>query len=325
MNNNRDIIITLCSYLCVGTDVKPYTNKEWATISSLLLENNKQPYDLLNFTNDDFVKILKFDFEEIERIKRLFARSASLAFEIEKLNNKGINLITRADKEYPKILKKKLSYKCPPIFYYAGNLEILNQKFIGFVGSRTISDSDIMFTESAVKHFIEEGYSIVSGGAKGVDSVSTKCAIDNGSYAVEFLADSLIKKIKDVNVVNAIQNNKLLLLSATIPSTGFDVGTAMQRNKFIYCLSEKTIVVKSDYNKGGTWAGAKEAINNAFTNVCCWNNNEYTGNQHLIELGADIIDNDFKIEVNNNKVEKIKKEKKVKKEKIEQLNIFDFC
>lgn len=288
--NNRDVIITLCSYLCVGDDVKPYTNKEWSTIASKLLNNKKEPSNLLSFTNEEFVKILNFTEEDIVRIKRLFARTASLTFEIEKLSIRGIYIITRADALYPKVLKRKLNEKCPPLFYCCGNLKILNNKFIGFVGSRNIDDDDIKFTQRIVKKCIELGYAIVSGGARGIDNTSTSCALNENGYVVEFLSDSLIRRIKDKDVINAIRSDKLLLLSQTIPSASFDIGTAMQRNKYIYSISDATIVVKSDYNKGGTWAGAKEALKEKYTNVLCWNNLKYKGNQELINLGANKID-----------------------------------
>jgi hypothetical protein len=44
------------------------------------------------------------------------------------------------------------------------------------------------------------------------------------------------------------------------PSAGFNVGHAMQRNKLIYALADAALVVNSDYEKGGTWAGAVEQL-----------------------------------------------------------------
>lgn len=38
------------------------------------------------------------------------------------------------------------------------------------------------------------------------------------------------------------------------------VGNAMQRNKYIYALSDIGLVINSDLNKGGTWAGAVEQL-----------------------------------------------------------------
>ena len=44
------------------------------------------------------------------------------------------------------------------------------------------------------------------------------------------------------------------------PSAGFNVGNAMQRNKFIYALADAALVVNSDLNRGGTWAGVVEQL-----------------------------------------------------------------
>ena len=74
---------------------------------------------------------------------------------------------------------------------------------------------------------------------------------------------------------------------------GFNAGFAMQRNKFIYAQSKGTIVVKSDYDKGGTWSGATEALRNGYCPVFCRNNQKSLGNKKLIELGAIAIDENW--------------------------------
>ena len=51
-----------------------------------------------------------------------------------------------------------------------------------------------------------------------------------------------------------------MLISPYDPSAGFNVGNAMQRNKLIYALADASLVVSSDLNKGGTWAGASEQL-----------------------------------------------------------------
>ena len=47
---------------------------------------------------------------------------------------------------------------------------------------------------------------------------------------------------------------------AVRPRAGFNVGHAMQRNKLIYALADAALVVSADFNKGGTWAGAIEQL-----------------------------------------------------------------
>jgi predicted Rossmann fold nucleotide-binding protein DprA/Smf involved in DNA uptake len=54
--------------------------------------------------------------------------------------------------------------------------------------------------------------------------------------------------------------SKLVLVSPYDPMAGFNVGNAMQRNKLIYALADAALVISSDYQKGGTWAGATEQL-----------------------------------------------------------------
>ena len=53
---------------------------------------------------------------------------------------------------------------------------------------------------------------------------------------------------------------RLVLISPYDPAAGFNVGHAMQRNKMIYALADAALVVTSDFEKGGTWAGAIEQL-----------------------------------------------------------------
>lgn len=304
---NGKIIVVLCSHLCVGEGIVPFEPKEWSELAVKLQINNLEPKDILKLKDEEFVTYFNFDSVKVERIKRLLNRSASLFFEIEKLNKMGIKIVTRASKNYPQRLKTVLGKSCPPMFYYAGDLSLLNNKYIGFVGSRSVSKEDIEFTHNLITECVKNGYSIVTGGAKGVDSEATNKALEEGGSVVEFLSDSLIKKIKKSEFINKIRENKLLLLSVVKPDSGFNAGVAMQRNKYIYAQSKVTVVVKSDYETGGTWSGAIENLKNKWTIGCCWQNILYNGNKALINKGLHPIKNfnDLKIFIENNKKEKI--------------------
>lgn len=292
-NKISEVIFCLCSHIGVGEGISPLLPKEWAEISSQLIVHKKSPQDLLDFGIADFNDILCFDSGKADRIKRLLDRGGSLAFEIEKLNGMGINIVTRADEEYPKNLKRKLKQSCPPLFYYCGDIDLLNNESIGYVGSRNVSGADVKFTEEMVKKAVESQFYIASGGAKGVDTVATSEAINIGGVAIEFLSDSMARKIKNGKTAKAIRDGKLVLFSASSPSAGFNVGMAMQRNKYIYAQALGTVVVKADYNKGGTWAGATENLRNNGGHTLCWDNSEYKGNKQLIAQGALPIDLNF--------------------------------
>jgi predicted Rossmann fold nucleotide-binding protein DprA/Smf involved in DNA uptake len=85
----------------------------------------------------------------------------------------------------------------------------------------------------------------------------------------------------------------MLLLSVVKPDAGFNVGIAMMRNRYIYAQSSGTVVIRSEYNKGGTWAGAIENLKYGWCKELCWDKKAYQGNKALIEKGAIPIGNEW--------------------------------
>ena len=289
-NQDSQTIILLCSHLCSDEKAKPYAPAEWAKLSTRLAAAGMAPREILAFSDEDLKSKLDISSEEIERMNRLVERSASIDKEIKRYAHMGIEIITVADEHYPKALKQKLGKSCPPLFYYAGDPSLGETICIGFVGSRDADIDAERFTNSIVEKVNSKGFAVVSGGARGIDSIAQTASIGNGSSCIAYLPDSLAKRIKGKNVLDALLNSQLLLLSAAIPEAGFTTGMAMMRNKFIYSHSAGTVVIKSDYNKGGTWSGAIDSIKNKRCLTFCWNNPEYKGNLELINRGAIPID-----------------------------------
>ncbi len=321
MNNNSKAIMVLCSFIGAKEQkVTPLQPKEWSELALNLKNKKYQPYQLLDF-NDDIINELELDEVLKNRIRALISRSSALTFDLAKYEKLGIKSLTRADKNYPKLLKDKLGNSCPPILYYCGNLELLNKDYIGFVGSRDINESDIEIDHSFVKVCLENKHGVVSGGAKGIDSESTKYCLENDGKCLEILSDSMLKKLKNKDYMNYIRKNKLLCISFASPEATFDVGMAMMRNKFIYLFSKGTIVITTSHKTGGTWAGAIECIKKGYSPICVVNNGK-PGNMALIKLGAKSIDINWNFEFNQIILGNNKKEKKLKNNQ-KQMSLFD--
>src|SRR5690606_21447532 len=150
------------------------------------------------------------------------------------------------------------------ILFGIGNKNLLKKNYIGIVGSRHISETEISTTKEIVKQLKQQQYGVVSGGARGIDEHSMTGILQNDGYALGVLADSLLKKSSSSVYRKYVVDNKLVLISPFNPEVGFNVGNAMGRNKLIYVLSQATIVVKSE-TKGGTWEGANENLKNNWT------------------------------------------------------------
>lgn len=317
MTQDSNAILTLCSHICVGEGVHPLEPKEYSDLVTLLKQAGKTPRDLFCFSSEDFLSILNFDAKQTARFMRLLDRNASLTFELSQYQNMGIETITRADANYPKTLKKKLSNSCPPIFYFAGDLTLLERPTIGYVGSRNIGPEDLDFTIRTVRKTVSLGYGVVSGGAKGIDTIAGTEALLNDGYSVEYLSDSLLKKLKKSDAIRNIQQGKLLLMSVAKPDAGFNIGFAMMRNRYIYAQSVGTVIVRSDLQKGGTWTGANENLKNNWASALCWDH-PYPGNQALIKNGAIPISDDW-----DGYIPEQQQTKKSTEETFEQASLFD--
>jgi predicted Rossmann fold nucleotide-binding protein DprA/Smf involved in DNA uptake len=286
-SDNAMSAILLCSYIGINKDdiIKPFTMGEWNQFLDKTIDMKLEPSVVLS-KDLEMLTQLKYNSNEIERIKKLVSRGGAVAFEIDDMSNKGIEVITLFDADYPVLLKRKLKRKAPPILFYAGDIDLANKIGVAVVGSRDVDQAGIEFTRELVSRAAEEKLVIYSGGAKGVDTISEITAIENGSAVVSFIADSLTAKIKRKEVLKNILQQKLLLISDVKPDAGFSVARAMNRNKYIYAAAYGAFVISSDYNKGGTWAGAIENIKNNWTKEFVWNHKEYSGNLKLIEKGA---------------------------------------
>lgn len=290
MNDNSAIIFALCSHIGEDEQIKPLEPREWSELARKLMERQMEPKALFQLSDPELRDALGMEDAALERIKRLLNREGSLAFALNHLQDAGVFVVTRADAQYPKRLKAALGNTCPPLFYYAGELSLLGRSAVGYAGSRSVTEEDLAFTQDTVAKTVRHGFIVVSGGANGVDSSAEIAALEEGSAAVSFLSDSLMRKIKVPQTLKALQKKKMLLLSIVNPDAGFHAGTAMMRNRYIYIQSQATVIVKSDYNKGGTWSGAMESLKYQWAPVLCRNKADIPGNQTLINQGAIPID-----------------------------------
>jgi DNA processing protein len=101
---------------------------------------------------------------------------------------------------------------------------------------------------------------IVSGSAKGIDQAAMRGAIEEGGKVSGVLADSLERTAMKREPRNLLIDGQFVLISPYDPNAGFNVGNAMQRNKFIYDFADASLVVNSDFKRGGTWTGASEQL-----------------------------------------------------------------
>ena len=168
--------------------------------------------------------------------------------------------MSRADAEYPWRFKKRVGENTPPILYGCGDAGILDSGGLAVVGSRNVNEALIEYTEAVGRLTAAAGRTLVSGGARGIDQAAMRGALDGGGRVMGVMADSLEKAVMRREYRDALIEGRLVLICPYDPAARFQVGHAMQRNKLIYALASAALAVNSDYQKGGTWAGAVEQL-----------------------------------------------------------------
>jgi predicted Rossmann fold nucleotide-binding protein DprA/Smf involved in DNA uptake len=147
------------------------------------------------------------------------------------------------------------------VLFGCGDAAVLDAGGLAVVGSRDANDAMVAYSEAIGRLTAQARQTIVSGGARGVDQAAMRGALEVGGKVIGVLADSLEKAVMNRENRDALLEERLVLVSPFDPSAGFNVGNAMQRNKLIYALADAALVVNSDVDKGGTWAGATEQLN----------------------------------------------------------------
>jgi predicted Rossmann fold nucleotide-binding protein DprA/Smf involved in DNA uptake len=252
-----------------------------------VIEAVGDPARLLGLDAREIASTSGADDELSQRIARLLGAATSFAFALDEAEQSGFSILSALDDGYPSVLRQRLGRVAPPLLYLVGDASLLRAALLGVVGSRDVSEATAEVARQAAAEALEHGHGVVSGAAKGVDRLAMLTALDAGGLAVGVLADSLTRAARDPDVRRAVGDGRLCLCTPYNPTAGFTVANAMGRNKVIYALSQATLVVAADLDKGGTWAGAVEALRQRSAAVLVWTGDGAgEGNPGLVERGA---------------------------------------
>lgn len=290
LSPDAQVLVLLCSHLGLSREeeLSPLTLREWNPLARKIQASAfNHPGSLLGQEIGELRRQLELGEAEAERLGQLLARQEAIGAELDRLEASGILVTTRVDPDYPQRYRQRLKDSAPPVLFYAGESALLGQPGVGVVGSRHLDPAG-----EACATFIGNacglsGLVLYSGGARGVDTLSMNAALESRGSVVGILADSLERAIRELHARKAIERGDLCLATPYSPNAGFSVGAAMGRNKLIYSLADYAIVVASDAEKGGTWAGATEALKAGWIPVFVLEHAAMPeGNQLLLQKGG---------------------------------------
>lgn len=173
-----------------------------------------------------------------------------------------------------------------PDIYVLGEIKNLDERAVAVVGSREMTERGRKLAEEFVKELVKEKITIVSGLARGIDTVAHETALKYGGRTIAVIGSGLdiIYPAENKDLAEKISQNGAVV-------SGFEYGTKplpqnfLARNQLIVKLSKAVLVIEGK-RRSGTISTANHAANEG-VEVFAIAGSEAT--DYLIENGATAV------------------------------------
>ncbi len=232
-----------------------------AKIRNLLARFKKLP-NILTASTSDLVETDGISKELASRIRKISSQKDSvqkfLEKELKSLDKLGARIITVWDEDFPTLLKK--IYDPPLVLYVMGEFDEKDKYSIGVVGTRMPTNYGKIQTEKIVNDLVEQNITIVSGLARGIDSIAHSSALKNNGRTIAIIGSGL-------DVIYPAENKKLFneIKEKGVIISEFNLGTIPnaenfpKRNRIISGLTLGTLVIETAIT-GGAMQTARLAL-----------------------------------------------------------------
>ena len=206
-----------------------------------------------SFYNKDYINTFLCDLQAVE----------------QELKDKGINVICVFDENFPSANVKLKNSEKPFFFAYKGDITLLNNvdKNVAVIGVLTPTNEIVDRECKVVKGLTEKGFNIVSGLAKGCDTVAHSESIKNNTKTIAFLPSTIenIYPKENIGLANEIIKNDGLLISEYVnePKNKYEnVKRFIERDR-LQALYSKAVVLISSFRKDEGDSGSRHAFEKA--------------------------------------------------------------
>lgn len=227
-----------------------------------LLSGFKSFDKILSAEYDSLISIPGINPKLADRILNSEKKESEIRSVVEKelfiLDKIGANIVTVWDNEYPPLLKK--IFDPPLLLYTRGNFTEQDNYSIAIVGTRVPTNYGRIQCEKIASELSQQGITIVSGLARGIDSIAHQTIVRNNGRTIAVIGSGL-------DVIYPPENKKLyteilekgMVISEFSPGTKPDAQNFPQRNRIISGLSLGTIIIETG-TKGGALQTASLAL-----------------------------------------------------------------
>lgn len=229
------------------------------------------------------------DFRKIARVSLRHAEEI-----IEVCNENGIKICCYDDADYPELLRE--IYNPPSVLFVKGDLSCLKDKLaIACVGTKSPSIYSEKVSARIISGLVENNTVIVSGFARGLDSLSNKVSLAKGGKTIVVLPCGILHDFNpdDAETRQNIERNGAVI-SEFLPLDGPTATNYRARNRVLSGIAHGTLILQA-----GARSGALSTASYATTqgrDLFCLPphelyNAEYSGVEQLIRDGATCVFN----------------------------------
>ncbi|WP_415899098.1 DNA-processing protein DprA [Neptuniibacter sp. QD48_11] len=173
----------------------------------------------------------------------------------------GHKVVSVLDDKYPGILR--MMETPPPLLFYAGDLDILEKKTLAIIGTREPTEAGEIIGDRISSWFSSKGWVIVSGLAKGVDTIAHRACMKAGSKTVAVLAQGLnfdkVYPAENRDLCQRIVDEGGLVLSEYAYGVKALRGNFVARDRIQAALAYGVTLIQSDL-KGGSIHASRAII-----------------------------------------------------------------
>lgn len=233
--------------------------KSWLWLCSIDGVGIKTFRKILNFYGGDAmeaIKRLSCDMDKIQLGKRTqksimerYLGSSPNQY-VDVIQKQGIAPLTLMTEGYPELLKQ--IYDPPLVLFCKGDISLLShKKTVAVVGTRRPTRYGVAACSTICDGLAASGVCIVSGMARGIDTISHKAALDNDAPTIAVLGCG-------VDVVYPSENQQIynkiietgIVISEYPPGTQPLPGNFPARNRIVSGLSHGVLVVEAAIKSG---------------------------------------------------------------------------
>jgi len=213
-----------------------------------LLEHFGDAPAILRASRQQLLQVRGIGEETAEAIAS-WEKTIDLNAELKRISDFGCRIVTQADAEYPESLRQ--IYDPPVVLYVKGQLLSKDKNAIAMVGSRMTTHYGIETARKLAYQLAYVGVTVVSGGARGIDSAAHQGALSGKGRTICVLGTgiNLITPPENADLFERIAANGAVITQFPFNRPG-DKQTFPIRNRIVAGMTLGTVVVEANLTSG---------------------------------------------------------------------------